>query len=151
MRHHTCRGTGRQQNWQPEVPIAPSKRRSFSILPGRRLAYRTRLATDAYGIAQNPFFPASAPTWPGQRPPSSTTLAPRAANCVRFDYSGHGASNGRFEDGTIGAWAQDAVAVIDRVADGPLVLVGSSMGGWIMLLAALARPNHRRAHRPRGA
>lgn len=59
---------------------------------------------------------------------------------VRFDYSGHGASSGRFEDGTIGAWAADAIAVIDHVADGPLVLIGSSMGGWIMLLAALARP-----------
>jgi len=67
--------------------------------------------------------------------------AARGLGYVRFDYSGHGASSGRFEDGTIGAWAQDAVAVIDRVADGPLVLVGSSMGGWIMLLAALARPN----------
>ncbi len=67
--------------------------------------------------------------------------AARGLGCVRFDYSGHGASSGRFEDGTIGAWAHDAVAVIDRVADGPLVLVGSSMGGWIMLLAALARPD----------
>jgi pimeloyl-ACP methyl ester carboxylesterase len=56
-----------------------------------------------------------------------------------LDYSGHGASGGRFEDGTIGAWTRDALAVIDRVAPGPVVLVGSSMGGWIALLAALAR------------
>ncbi len=67
--------------------------------------------------------------------------AERALPYVRFDYSGHGASDGRFEDGTIGAWAADAIAVIDHVADGSLVLVGSSMGGWIMLLAALARPH----------
>ena len=67
--------------------------------------------------------------------------AARGLPCVRFDYSGHGASTGRFEDGTIGAWAADAIAVIDHVVDGSLVLVGSSMGGWIMLLAALARPN----------
>ena len=67
--------------------------------------------------------------------------AVRGLGYVRFDYSGHGASSGRFEDGTIGAWAQDAIAIIDHVADGPLVLVGSSMGGWIMLLAALARPD----------
>ena len=67
--------------------------------------------------------------------------AARGLGYVRFDYSGHGASSGRFEDGTIGAWAEDAIAIIDRVADGPLVLVGSSMGGWIMLLAALARPD----------
>ena len=66
--------------------------------------------------------------------------AARGLPYVRFDYSGHGVSGGRFEDGTIGAWAEDAIAVIDHVADGPLILVGSSMGGWLMLLAALARP-----------
>ena len=59
---------------------------------------------------------------------------------VRFDYSGHGGSGGAFADGTIGGWLRDALAVIDRLAAGPLVLVGSSMGGWIALLAALARP-----------
>jgi pimeloyl-ACP methyl ester carboxylesterase len=59
---------------------------------------------------------------------------------VRFDYFGHGASSGAFTDGTIGRWADDAVAVLDRLAVGPQVLVGSSMGGWIMLLAALRRP-----------
>jgi len=59
---------------------------------------------------------------------------------VRFDYFGHGASSGTFESGTISRWADDAVAVIDRLTEGPQVLVGSSMGGWIMLLAALARP-----------
>jgi pimeloyl-ACP methyl ester carboxylesterase len=60
---------------------------------------------------------------------------------LRFDYGGHGQSYGRFEDGTIGAWAEDALAIVDRVAPpGPLIVVGSSMGGWIMLLTALARP-----------
>jgi pimeloyl-ACP methyl ester carboxylesterase len=59
---------------------------------------------------------------------------------TRFDYSGHGASSGDFADGTIGAWAEDALAVVDRVTEGPLLVVGSSMGGWIMLLVALARP-----------
>ena len=67
--------------------------------------------------------------------------AARGLPYVRFDYSGHGASSGRFEDGTIGAWAEDAIAIIDHVVDGSLILVGSSMGGWIMLLAALARPS----------
>jgi pimeloyl-ACP methyl ester carboxylesterase len=59
---------------------------------------------------------------------------------VRFDFFGHGASSGAVEDGTIGRWREDALAVIDSLTDGPQVLVGSSMGGWIMLLAALARP-----------
>ena len=59
---------------------------------------------------------------------------------LRFDYRGHGASSGRFEDGTVGLWAADAVAALDALTEGPQILIGSSMGGWIMLLAALARP-----------
>jgi pimeloyl-ACP methyl ester carboxylesterase len=60
---------------------------------------------------------------------------------LRFDYSGHGASSGEFTDGTIGAWAADALAAIDTLTTGKLILVGSSMGGWIALLAAVARPD----------
>lgn len=59
---------------------------------------------------------------------------------LRFDYAGCGASGGAFEDQTLASWRDDALAMIDHVA-GPVVLVGSSMGGWIMLLAALARPD----------
>jgi pimeloyl-ACP methyl ester carboxylesterase len=65
--------------------------------------------------------------------------AGREQAMLRFDYSGHGASGGRFEDGTIGRWTDDALAVIDQQSEGPLILVGSSMGGWIALLVALAR------------
>lgn len=64
----------------------------------------------------------------------------RGRQFTRFDYMGHGESGGRFADGTIGSWTADAVLVLDRVAEGPQVVVGSSMGGWIMLLLALARP-----------
>lgn len=59
---------------------------------------------------------------------------------TRFDYQGHGESSGRFEDGTIGRWIDDALAVLDEVTRGPQLLVGSSMGGWIMLHLALRRP-----------
>lgn len=60
---------------------------------------------------------------------------------LRLDYSGHGVSGGRFEDGSIGIWTADALAVIDATTAGPLILVGSSMGGWIGLNIALARPD----------
>jgi pimeloyl-ACP methyl ester carboxylesterase len=57
-----------------------------------------------------------------------------------MDYRGHGLSSGNFENGTIGDWADDALQVIDRATQGPLILVGSSMGGWIALLVAKKRP-----------
>lgn len=59
---------------------------------------------------------------------------------VRFDYFAHGRSSGDFVDGTISRWRDDAVSVIDSLTEGPQILVGSSMGGWLMVLAALARP-----------
>ncbi|GGB17267.1 alpha/beta hydrolase [Sphingomonas metalli] len=59
---------------------------------------------------------------------------------LRFDYGGCGQSEGAFEDQTLAGWRDDVVAMIDQVARGPVVLVGSSMGGWLMLLAAKARP-----------
>jgi pimeloyl-ACP methyl ester carboxylesterase len=64
----------------------------------------------------------------------------RGRSYVRFDYFGHGASSGDFAEGTVGRWAADAIAVIDELTEGPQILVGSSMGGWIMLLTARARP-----------
>ena len=59
---------------------------------------------------------------------------------LRFDYSGCGQSAGDFEAQSLAQWRDDALGMIDEVAAGPVVLVGSSMGGWLMLLAALARP-----------
>ncbi len=59
---------------------------------------------------------------------------------LRLDYSGHGQSSGDFLDGAIGDWFEDALAVLSAVTTGPLVLVGSSMGGWIALLVARAMP-----------
>jgi pimeloyl-ACP methyl ester carboxylesterase len=72
--------------------------------------------------------------------------------CTRFDYSGHGRSGGRFEDGTIGAWLEEAHAVFDRLTDGPQVLVGSSTGGYIalLLLRDLLRRDPAKAGRIKG-
>jgi pimeloyl-ACP methyl ester carboxylesterase len=74
----------------------------------------------------------------------ATALAAWCAQAGRalllFDYSGHGQSAGSFDTGTISAWRDDALAVIDALTEGKLILVGSSMGGWIGLLVAMARP-----------
>ena len=66
--------------------------------------------------------------------------AARGRAFLRFDYTGHGASSGRFEDGTIGAWARDAGDALGALTEGPQILVGSSMGGWIALLLARRAP-----------
>ena len=63
----------------------------------------------------------------------------RGLSFLRFDYTGHGQSQGDFLDGTIESWRRDSLDAIDRLTEGKLILVGSSMGGWMMLLAALAR------------
>jgi pimeloyl-ACP methyl ester carboxylesterase len=64
----------------------------------------------------------------------------RGRGFLRFDYAGCGASEGEFADQTLAGWLGDVEAMLDEVATGPVVLVGSSMGGWLMLLAARKRP-----------
>lgn len=64
----------------------------------------------------------------------------RGGAFLRFDYSGHGESSGTFEGGCIGDWAEDTLAVVTALTDGPLVVVGSSMGGWQALLLARVIP-----------
>ena len=61
-------------------------------------------------------------------------------NFIRFDCRGHGSSEGKFEDFTISDWRKDLLDIIDNIAKGPQILIGSSMGGWLMMLAAKARP-----------
>jgi pimeloyl-ACP methyl ester carboxylesterase len=64
----------------------------------------------------------------------SRWAAEKGVGCLRFDYSGHGQSEGRFEDGTLTRWLEETRAVFDRLTEGPQVLIGSSMGGHIALL-----------------
>ncbi len=64
---------------------------------------------------------------------------------LRFDYSGTGSSGGSFEDGTLGGWLDEALHMLDNFVDGPAVIVGSSMGGWLALLIARKRPERMEA------
>ncbi len=64
----------------------------------------------------------------------------KGVSYIRFDYSGHGQSSGSFAEGAIGDWHEDTLAVVDQLTEGPIVVVGSSMGGWQALLLARAIP-----------
>ena len=91
------------------------------------------------------FLPGYASDMTGSKAVALDQWAARTGRAMlRFDYAGCGASEGRFEDGTLARWRDDALALIDASA-GDIVLVGSSMGGWLMLLVALARPDRVRA------
>ncbi len=70
----------------------------------------------------------------------SDWAAARGQAYTRFDYFGHGASSGAFTDGTMSHWRGDILHVLDALCDGPQILVGSSFGGWLSLMAALDRP-----------
>jgi len=71
--------------------------------------------------------------------------AERGLSMLRFDYSGTGSSAGRFEEGTLALWLEEALAVLDQLTNGEVIVVGSSMGGWIALHLALLRPDRVRA------
>jgi pimeloyl-ACP methyl ester carboxylesterase len=87
------------------------------------------------------FFPGFRSDMTGDKATSLAALcAEQGRGLLLFDYSGHGQSGGSFDNGTIGSWQRDALVVVDCLTQGPLLLVGSSMGGWIATLVALARP-----------
>ena len=71
---------------------------------------------------------------------TETWARKRGLACLRFDYRGHGLSSGDFLDGNISSWTADSLAALDALTEGPQILVGSSLGGWLMLNVALARP-----------
>ncbi|WP_114227374.1 MULTISPECIES: alpha/beta fold hydrolase [Sphingomonas] len=111
----------------------------LDLADGRRLAYR---ASAAAGPLTLVFLPGYASDMMGAKAQALETWAgERDLGFVRFDYSGTGESPGDFADGTLERWLEDVLAIIDEVAAGPLVLAGSSMGGWLALLAALRRPD----------
>ncbi|MFL6846391.1 MAG: alpha/beta fold hydrolase [Allosphingosinicella sp.] len=103
---------------------------------GRRLAFRHRAGRGPTIL----FLPGYMSDMEGSKATALDSWAESEGRAMlRFDYGGCGASEGEFEAQTLADWRDDALAMIDRV-EGPVVLVGSSMGGWLMCLAALARP-----------
>jgi len=101
------------------------------------LAYRHRAGRGPTLI----FLPGYASDMDGAKANALDAWAAREGRAMlRFDYGGCGLSGGDFETQTLHGWRGDVLALIDEVIAGPVVLVGSSMGGWLMLLAALARP-----------
>ena len=111
---------------------------SLEPSPGRRLAYRFRPGRGPAIL----FLPGYMSDMEGGKATALDTWAAGEGRAMlRFDYGGCGASEGAFEAQGLDDWLGDTLAMIDGLApEGPLVLVGSSMGGWLMLLAALARP-----------
>jgi len=108
----------------------------FFEVGARRIAYRLREG----GSPTLVFFPGYASDMEGAKALALDGFAAnRGLAMLRFDYSGTGSSPGRFEDGTLDLWLEEALALVDGLTEGPLVLVGSSMGGWIALHVALAR------------
>ncbi|MBA4339401.1 alpha/beta hydrolase [Hyphomonas sp.] len=112
---------------------------SFTSPEGRRIAFR-RAAAPAGGVTFVWLCGFKSDMSGGKALAVEAWAREAGYGTLLFDYSGHGQSGGAFEDGTISAWRADALAAIDAQTEGPLVLVGSSMGGWMALLAAMARP-----------
>jgi len=105
---------------------------------GRRLAYRLRPGSEPTLV----FLPGYASDMDGAKAIALDAFAERRGGAMlRFDYSGTGSSSGAFEDGTLTRWLDDALAVIDRLTTGPIILIGSSMGAWIALHLALRLPD----------
>jgi len=118
-----------------------SELRHFDVA-GRRVAYRLRTGAEPTLV----FFPGYASDMEGTKALALDAFATRRGwSMLRFDYSGTGSSGGRFEDGTLALWLEESLAVIDRLTDGPLLLAGSSMGGWLALHVALLRRKRMRA------
>ena len=106
-------------------------------LNGNRIAFRSREGAAPTLL----FLPGYASDMDGAKALALDSFAQaRGLAMLRFDDSGTGSSGGDFDDGTLGGWLDEALHMLDRLTSGPVILVGSSMGGWIALLMARLRP-----------
>ena len=122
-----------------QIPeISPPPLAYFDPGDGRRIAYRQR--EPKAGSPTVLFLPGYASDMEGAKAEAIDIFcATRGFGCLRFDYSGTGSSGGQFADGTLTRWLEEAVAAIDLMTEGPVILAGSSMGGWLALHAARQR------------
>ncbi len=110
---------------------------AFFDLDERRFAYRLRPGRSPTLV----FLPGYASDMEGAKALALDAFAAeRGVAMLRLDYSGTGSSGGRVEDGTLALWLKEVLAAVDRLTEGPLVVIGSSMGGWLALHVALLRP-----------
>jgi len=115
---------------------------AYIDVAGRRIAYRLRPGSSPTLV----FLPGYGSDMDGNKALALDAFAERrGVALLRLDYSGTGSSGGRFEDGTLALWLEEALAAVDQLTNGPLILVGSSMGGWIALHLALLRPERTQA------
>lgn len=120
----------------PEIPATDLA--YFDPGDNRRIAYRYR--EPRAGSPTVLFLPGYASDMEGTKAESIDAFcATRGLGCLRMDYSGTGSSAGEFADGTLDRWLEEVLAAIDMLTDGPLIVAGSSMGGWIAIHAALRR------------
>lgn len=120
----------------PAAGSAPGAAQELALADGRRIAYAKTEPAGSGGPGVV-FLSGFRSDMTGDKAVSLESWAQGAGRgYLRFDYTGHGASSGAFEDGAIGDWARDAYDAITQLTSGPQILVGSSMGGWIALIVA---------------
>jgi pimeloyl-ACP methyl ester carboxylesterase len=121
---------------RPGFRLAEAVNLAHLDVHGRRIAYRLRQGASPTIV----FLPGYASDMEGAKALALDAFAERRGLAMlRFDYSGTGSSAGRFEDGTLALWLEEALAVLDGLTQGRVVIAGSSMGGWIALHLALSR------------
>lgn len=109
---------------------------------GRKIAYRLRAGDPGVPGPTLMFLPGYGSDMDGTKAVEIDRFAAIARlACLRFDYSGTGSSGGDFAEGTLTRWLDEAISAIDSLIDGPVLLIGSSMGGWLALHVALKRPD----------